>query len=134
MNFGSNNHSNQSLQQCEQIIQQLVNQTQQASQNYQQLLQQEQQNAQRLEELAHREQKAAQMIQTALQGHQTVIQQLQQVSNLCRQIEHSAQMQFNAGYNQSNQNFAPHSAYTQQQPNAFQNHNQNFNTGYRSMQ
>ncbi|WP_240546257.1 hypothetical protein [Paenibacillus artemisiicola] len=83
----------QSLHQCEQIIQQLVNQTHQASQNYQMLLQQEQQNAQQLEQLAQREQRAAQIIQTALQGHQTAIQQLQHVAELCRQAEQLAMTQ-----------------------------------------
>ncbi|WP_372637675.1 hypothetical protein [Cohnella sp.] len=111
MNY-ANPQWSQSLHQCEQIVQQLIHQTQQASQNYQMLLQQEQQNAQRLEELAQREQRAAQMIQTALQGHQTAIQQLNQVSNLCRQIEQMAHLQFNASITQSsasqpmNQGFA----------------------------
>ncbi|PWW05111.1 hypothetical protein DFQ01_10594 [Paenibacillus cellulosilyticus] len=95
-----NNQSfNQSLQQAEHLVQQLVQQTQQASQNYQQLLQQEQQNAQRLEELAQREQRAAQVIQTALQGHQTAIQQLNQIASLCRQVEQSIQSQAQHVYN-----------------------------------
>ena len=88
-----NNGIQQALQQCEQIVQQLINQTQQASHNYQMLLQQEQQNAQRLEELAQREHRAAQTIQVAMQGHQTAIQQLQHVTQLCRQVEQIAQSQ-----------------------------------------
>ncbi|QMV39839.1 hypothetical protein [Cohnella cholangitidis] len=127
MNF-ANNQLNQNLHQCEQIIQQLVNQTQQASQNYQQLLQQEQQNAQRLEELAHREQRAAQMIQTALHGHQTAIQQLQQVANLCRQIEQMAQVQFNSSITHANVN--PYA----QPANANFAQPIGMNTNYRSMQ
>ncbi|GMK37769.1 hypothetical protein PCCS19_08230 [Paenibacillus sp. CCS19] len=95
-----NNYShNPSVQQVEQLVQQLVQQTQQASQNYQQLLQQEQQNAQRLEELAQREQRAAQVIQTALQGHQTAIQQLNQIASLVRQVEQSAHSQAQYAYN-----------------------------------
>ncbi|XID96066.1 hypothetical protein ACF3MZ_08285 [Paenibacillaceae bacterium WGS1546] len=102
------------------MIQQLVQQTQQASHNYQMLLQQEQQNAQRLEELAHREQRAAQMIQTALQGHQTAIQQLHQVSQLCRQIEHSAQQQVQASASHMNQNPYANPGYAQSnQPQQF---------------
>ncbi|MBN2983120.1 hypothetical protein JW799_18215 [Cohnella algarum] len=79
------------LHQCQNIVQQLINQTQQATQMYQQMLQQEQQNAARLEELAQREQRAVQMIQTALHGHQTAIQQMNQVSQMCRQLEQSVQ-------------------------------------------
>lgn len=78
------------LAQCEQLIQQLVQQTQQASMKYQQLLQQEQRNALQLEQLAQREHQAAQIIQTALQGHQTALQQLHQISSLCNQIASSA--------------------------------------------
>lgn len=81
------------INQCEHLIQQLVNQTQQASQMYQQMQQQEQQNASRLEELAQREHKAVQMIQQALHGHQTAIQQLQQVGQICRQLEQTVNMQ-----------------------------------------
>nr|WP_229696357.1 hypothetical protein [Paenibacillus albidus] len=68
-----------------------MTQTQQASQMYQQLLQQEQQNAVQLEEIAGRERKAAQIIQNALHGHQTAMQQMQQISQICRQLEQSTQ-------------------------------------------
>lgn len=81
------------INQCEQIIQQMMGQTQQSTQMYQQMLQQEQQNAAQLEALAQREQKAVQMIQNALHGHQLAMQQMQQVSQICKQLEqayHSA--------------------------------------------
>lgn len=126
----ANNQIHQSLHQCEQIVQQLVNQTQQANQNYQLLLQQEQQNAQRLEELAQREQRAVQTIQTALQGHQTAIQQLQQVSQLCRQMEQTIQSQFNASISQTNQNPYVNPSFNQQ----YQGQPVGSNTSYRSMQ
>lgn len=82
-----NQNYNQQINQLEQTIQQLMNQTQQASQMYQQMLQQEQQNVGRLEELAQREQKAVQTIQQALHGHQIAMQQMQQMSQICKQIE-----------------------------------------------
>jgi hypothetical protein len=82
---------NQSIQQqlssCQNLMHQLIQQTQQASGMYEQLLQQEQQNAHMLQQLAQKEQLAAQNIQTALRGHQTAIQQMQQVSHICGQIE-----------------------------------------------
>ncbi|WP_127491984.1 hypothetical protein [Paenibacillus glycanilyticus] len=141
MQFSNNNQASQSLHQCEQVIQQLVNQTQQASQNYQMLLQQEQQNAQRLEELAAREQKAAQIIQTALQGHQTAIQQLQQVSQICRQVESMIHTQFNSSVSQSFNTHTPsyNTGYASQQPqhsySNFNSHNDGMHsTPYRSMQ
>ncbi|WP_225999721.1 hypothetical protein [Paenibacillus sp. BJ-4] len=79
----------QQLHQCEQIIQQLVQQTQQGTAMYQQLLQQEQQNASSLESLVQRERNAAQMIQTAIQDHQKAMQQYQQVIQLCSQLENT---------------------------------------------
>jgi len=129
----ANNQWSHSLHQCEQIVQQLVQQTQQASQNYQQLMQQEQQNAQRLEELAQREQKAAQMIQTALQGHQTVIQQLHQISNLCRQIEMSANTQFNTSIAHTNQQQNPTHQNYGQSANLY-NTSTGMNSNYRPFQ
>ncbi|MGG1660191.1 AMP-dependent synthetase and ligase [Brevibacillus sp. NRS-1366] len=80
------------LAHCEQLIGQLVQQTQQASAQYQQLLQQEERNAVQLQQIAQREQQAAQMIQTALQGHQKAIQQLQQISSICNQVAHFASL------------------------------------------
>lgn len=91
----NSNHSSQ-ISQSEQIIQQLMTQTQQGTQNYQQLLQQEQEHAAKLQELSQHSNKAIQMIQQALQGHQTAMQQLQQVSQLIRQLEQIPQT---AGYN-----------------------------------
>lgn len=79
----------QQLRQCEQIMQQLVQQTQQGTTMYQQLLQQEQQNASSLENLVQRERNAAQMIQHAIQHHQQAIQQYHQVIQLCSQLENS---------------------------------------------
>ncbi|MEC0236812.1 hypothetical protein P4H71_21060 [Paenibacillus kribbensis] len=79
----------QQLHQCEQIMQQLVQQTQQGTAMYQQLLQQEQQNASSLESLVQRERNAAQMIQTAIQHHQQAMQQYQQVIQLCNQLENT---------------------------------------------
>lgn len=131
-----NNQVSQSLHQCEQLIQQLVQQTQQASHNYQMLLQQEQQNVQRLEELAQREQRAVQMIQTALQGHQTAIQQLQQVSSLCRQVEQMIQIQSNAAFSQTSQT-AYNPVFSQAQSTSqggYQASGIHANTTYRSMQ
>lgn len=91
MNLFSNSQSlSTQLAQCEQLIHQMVQQTQQASVKYQQLLLQEQRNAEQLEQLAQRERQAAHIIQTALQGHQTALQQLQQISNLCNQMASSA--------------------------------------------
>lgn len=106
---------------CEQLISQLVNQTQQASQMYQQLLQQEQQNAKTLEEIAQKEQRAAQMIQTALQGHQTAIQQMQQVSQICRQIEQASHAQMTPAF--SNQQTSHTFGYANNQNLLNQNHN-----------
>ncbi|MDP1512632.1 hypothetical protein L8C07_21945 [Paenibacillus sp. CMAA1739] len=79
----------QQIHQCEQIIQQLAQQTQQGTAMYQQLLQQEQQNASSLESLMQRERNAAQMIQTAIQDHQKAMQQYQQVIQLCNQLENT---------------------------------------------
>lgn len=88
--FQSANPFSQQLAHAEQLIQQLVNQTQQASMQYQQLLNQEKNNALQLEQIAQREHQAASIIQNTLQGHQTAIQQLQQISGICHQISHSA--------------------------------------------
>lgn len=103
--FQPNNQNAQQLAHAEQLIQQLVNQTQQASGQYQQLLNQELNNAKLLEQIAQREQQAAQIIQTALQGHQTALQQLQQISNICNQISHAqtTNSQVHAYSNMNNQ-------------------------------
>ncbi|OBZ17716.1 AMP-dependent synthetase and ligase [Bacillus sp. FJAT-26390] len=103
--FLPNNQISQQIAHAEQLIQQLVNQTQQASGQYQQLLNQELNNAKLLEQIAQREQQAAHIIQTALQGHQTALQQLQQISNICNQISHeqTTNSQVNAYSNMNNQ-------------------------------
>jgi len=77
------------IRHCEQLLSQLIQQTQQSTQKYQQMLQQEQQNVAMLEQLAQRERQTVQIIQTALQGHQTALEQLQQASSLCRQLEYA---------------------------------------------
>ncbi|CAM4391972.1 AMP-dependent synthetase and ligase [Paenibacillus alkaliterrae] len=101
--FQPNNQISQQLAHAEQLIQQMVHQTQQASGQYQQLLKQEQNNAVLLEQIAQREQQAVQIIQTALQGHQTAIQQLQQISGICNQMAHTASQQVPAYMNMNNQ-------------------------------
>jgi hypothetical protein len=83
------NQINQQIGQCQQMIQQLVQQTEQASMMYQQLLTHEQQHAQTLEQMAQQERQAAQIIQNALQGHQSAIQRMNQVSQICSQLEQS---------------------------------------------
>ncbi|WNC12107.1 AMP-dependent synthetase and ligase [Brevibacillus brevis] len=113
MNLFSNTQSlSAQLAQCEQLIHQLVQQTQQASVKYQQLLQQEQRNAEQLEQLAQRERQAAHIIQTALQGHQTALQQLQQISSLCNQMASSASRSF-PGIAQPHQPTAGYSVFHQ---------------------
>jgi regulator of sigma D len=99
----------QQLHQCEQIMQQLVQQTQQGTAMYQQLLQQEQQNASSLENLVQRERNAAQMIQTAIQHHQQAVQQCQQVIQLCNQLENTIRSS-----NQMGQSFPQHMGTTGQ--------------------
>jgi uncharacterized membrane protein YccC len=73
--------------QCEQIAQQLINTTNQSNQVYQQMLQKEQQNVTALQQLIQKEQEAVHTIQQALQNHQNVIQQLNQIQQLCKQLE-----------------------------------------------
>ncbi|KAF6562441.1 hypothetical protein G9G63_18255 [Paenibacillus sp. EKM202P] len=105
----------QQIHQCEQIIQQLVQQTQQGTAMYQQLLQQEQQNASSLESLMQRERNAAQMIQTAIQDHQKAMQQYQQVIQLCSQLENTIRSS-----NQMTQpGFGDNYASRSMQPSAF---------------
>lgn len=101
--FQPANQAYQQLAHAEQLIQQLVNQTQQASVQYQQLLHQEKNNAVQLEQIAQREHQAASIIQTALQGHQTAIQQLQQINAICQQISRTA----SSSYNTNNINNIP---------------------------
>lgn len=86
-----NQNISSQINQCEQILSQLMGQTQQASQMYQQMLQQEQQNAIVLEQLVQKERQAAQIIQSALQGHQIAMQQMDQISQICRSLEQNLQ-------------------------------------------
>jgi dsDNA-specific endonuclease/ATPase MutS2 len=90
-NMYTSNVSGQ-IQQCEQMVQQLIQQTQQSTQMYRQMIQQEQQNSAQLEQLAQRERQAVQMLESAIQGHSTAMQMMQQVSSICRQLEQSVQM------------------------------------------
>jgi hypothetical protein len=105
-----NQNLSSQINQCQNIIQQLMNQTQQTSQMYQQMLQQEQQNATRLEELAQREQKSTQTIQNALHGHQLAMQQMQQLTQICKQLEQSVLSNNNIqAFNQQQQQYNPNS-------------------------
>ncbi|MCA0755467.1 AMP-dependent synthetase and ligase [Paenibacillus sp. N4] len=108
--FNANN--SQLSSQAEQLVQQLIHQTQQASMQYQQLLKQEQENAALLQQIAQREQQASQIIQTALHGHQTAIQQLQQISGLCHQMESSISHQIPT-YMSSQQQATGYSSFNQ---------------------
>ncbi|MFP7296186.1 hypothetical protein [Neobacillus niacini] len=87
-------HSITHINQCRNLAQQLIQQTQQASHQYQQMLQNEQQNAQVLEQMIQKERMAVQTIQQSLQGHELAIQRCQEVIAQCNQLERelSAQM------------------------------------------
>lgn len=116
--FLPTNQGSQQLAQAEQLIQQLIHQTQQASMQYQQLLNQEKNNAVQLEQIAQREHQAASIIQSALQGHHTAIQHLQQINAICQQISHSASV--SASYNTSNiPVYSQTNAQSQLQSNSF---------------
>lgn len=110
--YQSGNTSGQ-LNQIENVVHQLIQQTQQASMQYQQLLKQEQENAAMLQQISQREQQAAHIIQTALQGHQTAIQQLNQITNFCNQISHTTLSQ-TASYMPGPQTQPNQSSYYQQ--------------------
>ncbi|MFB5189547.1 hypothetical protein [Alicyclobacillus fastidiosus] len=79
------------LNQCRQIVQQLIHQTQHSSVEYERMMQQEMQNAQLLEQLAQRERQAAQTIAQVLQGHHVGMQQMRQIEQACNQIEREMQ-------------------------------------------
>ncbi|MDZ5471615.1 hypothetical protein SM124_07620 [Bacillus sp. 31A1R] len=81
------NNTHNVINECRQLAQQLINQTEQGNQQYRQMLQQEQQNAQMLEQLVQRERQAAQYLQQSLQNHHIAIQRCQEVINLCNQME-----------------------------------------------
>lgn len=77
----------QQINECRQLAQQLIAQTQQGSQQYRQMLQQEQQNAQMLEQLVQRERVAVQNIQRSLEQHDLAIRKCQDVINVCNQLQ-----------------------------------------------
>lgn len=77
----------QQINECRQLAQQLITQTQQGSQQYRQMLQQEQQNAQMLEQLVQRERLAVQNLQRSLEQHDLAIRKCQEVINVCNQIQ-----------------------------------------------
>ncbi|NQX47319.1 hypothetical protein HQN87_18465 [Paenibacillus tritici] len=93
-----NSNPSGQIRECEQIIQQLMAQTQQGTQLYQQMLQQEQQDAAKLQELSQHNNKAIQMIQQAMQGHQTAMQQMQQILQTVKSLEQFPQT---TGFNTS---------------------------------
>lgn len=76
--------------QCEQIAQQLIDTTNRSSQVYQQMLQKEQQNITELQQLIQKEQEAVHTIQQALQNHHNVVQQLNQIQQMCKQLEQAS--------------------------------------------
>jgi multidrug resistance efflux pump len=80
-------HSITHINQCRNLAQQLIQQTQQANHQYQQMLQNEQQNAQVLEQMIQKERMAVQTIQQSLQGHELAIQRCQEVIAQCNQLE-----------------------------------------------
>ena len=80
-------HSITHINQCRQITQQLIQQTQLGSQQYQQMLQNEQQNVHMLEQMLQKERLAVQTIQQSLQGHEMAIQRCQDVIAQCNQLE-----------------------------------------------
>ncbi|MGJ7921100.1 hypothetical protein [Neobacillus sp. LXY-4] len=90
-------HSTMHINQCRQMAQQLIQQTQQANQMYKQMLQQEQQNAQMLEQIIQRERHAVQTIQQSLQGHDMAIQRCQELIGICNQLEHELSGQASVG-------------------------------------
>jgi len=83
---------NQLVSQCDQMIRQMVNQTNQNTRTYQQMAQTEEQNARELERLVQREHQTAQTIQNMIRTHEQTIQQLNQLQSLVSQISHSASM------------------------------------------
>ncbi|WP_160719081.1 hypothetical protein [Bacillus sp. USDA818B3_A] len=80
-------HSITHINQCRQLSQQLIQQTQLGNQQYQQLLENEQQNVRMLEQMLQKERMAVQTIQQSLQGHQMAIQRCQEVIAQCNQLE-----------------------------------------------
>jgi len=104
---------NQLVSQCDQMIRQMVTQTNQNTRTYQQIAQTEEQNARELERLVQREHQTAQTIQNIIRSHEQAIQQLNQLQTLVNQISHSASMI-------SQQNLQMVSQISQQTPYAAQ--------------
>ncbi|PLS07245.1 hypothetical protein [Neobacillus cucumis] len=114
-------HSITHINQCRQLSQQLIQQTQMSNQQYQQMLQNEQQNVHMLEQMLQKERMAVQTIQQSLQGHEMAIQRCQEVIAQCNQLERElAGQQGTFGYQsvsninpafqtQSFQQYQPHS-------------------------
>jgi len=88
---GGNNmnaqHTITHVNQCRQLSQQLIQQTQVSNQQYQQMLQNEQQNVQMLEQMLQKERMAVQTIQQSLQGHELAMQRCHEVIAQCNQLE-----------------------------------------------
>ena len=80
-------HSVTHINQCRQLTQSLIQQTQLSNQQYQQMLQNEQQNVRMLEQMLQKERMAVQTIQQSLQGHEIAIQRCQEVIAQCNQLE-----------------------------------------------
>ena len=80
-------HTSMHINQCRQMAQQLIQQTQQGNQIYNHMLQQEQQNAQMLEQLVKRERQTAQYIQQNMQSHENAIQKCEELIAVCNQME-----------------------------------------------
>lgn len=96
-------HAITHLNQCRQLAQQLIQQTQQSNFQYQQMLQNEQRNVQTLEQMLQKEKMAVQTIQQSLQGHEIAMQRCQEVIAQCNQLERelSGQMPTNSFQAQS---------------------------------
>jgi GR25 family glycosyltransferase involved in LPS biosynthesis len=115
-------HSITHINQCRQLAQQLIQQTQQANHQYQQMLQNEQQNTQMLEQMMQKERMAVQTIQQSLQGHELAMQRCQEVIAQCNQMERELSAQ--VGVQTQTQTYM-NPAFQQSQP--FQNYqNQGF--------
>ncbi|WP_074433107.1 hypothetical protein [Neobacillus dielmonensis] len=92
-------HSITHINQCRQMAQALINQTQQSNRVYQQMQKNEQQNVQMLEQMLQKERIAVQTIQQSLQGHEMAIQRCQEVIAQCNQLERELSGQMGmAGY------------------------------------
>jgi chromosome segregation ATPase len=112
-------HSITHINQCRQLAQQLIQQTQQGNHLYQQMLQSEQQNVQMLEQILQKERMGIQSIQQSLQGHELAIQRCQEVIAQCNQMERelSGQMGTTGYQPQTFMNPAFQNQQFQQQPN-----------------